>query len=463
MTNAEYIKIIDQLMPEIAETRDPGSALLKTAQKDNWPPAILKRAAHIFNGFMATYSTQKKATGDMRGANFSLLDPDELTEKYESYSACKFASFSLAAANDKLDPILEDCYKPLPFLTVSAPVQEEEKQASTEEDKPVDFYRQKLIKQAKEQEANNLFAENQLKLTEATDNLLKIASEAWTEVYQDIAELLPPRAEGKSGLDIVCDRLNTKLAYSSEEALPIPGLDSFEKRMFPYDRHGVLKYASDIVEAYDGIWEACLLHEKCAGSYVVEEDIDLGGMPEVRRRVERERGAYFDPEYAAVVSQGMRDRNYDAWLDAPAHLGNGVIDLLGSLRGPRGGAGPVKALTDAQDLLARLKPTKNIRQMKADQAALDAKRQAVFQEVVLSDPLLAGQDPLMLAQTYETIKRTAPNIADQPKAISQLLRYSAQYDGALPLNILNELSNVEKSQVSAAKDRADLESRKYAL
>ena len=80
------ITMLNDVVPQMQKSKDPEQTLLKYAQDQNLPPAVLERMCHAFNQLKTNCYMDKADSMEKRGSQFSLINAPELIEKYTKFA-----------------------------------------------------------------------------------------------------------------------------------------------------------------------------------------------------------------------------------------------------------------------------------------------------------------------------------------------------------------------------------------
>lgn len=96
MIYQKILNTLDSLMPQISETNDPKSVMLKWARDNNVKPAQLQKLGHAFNQCKTLVALEKQAN---RGDSFSIVDVPEMLSEYTTYDPNKKTEVSSKKIN----------------------------------------------------------------------------------------------------------------------------------------------------------------------------------------------------------------------------------------------------------------------------------------------------------------------------------------------------------------------------
>jgi uncharacterized protein YoxC len=101
------------------------------------------------------------------------------------------------------------------------------------------------------------------------------------------------------------------------------------------------------------------------------------------------------------------------------------------------------------------------RQKKIDKAVQTAARDATLQRLMLTDDIIREADPYEVQDIYHAIADLSPSLANNPVLMSTLIKESLQY-GALPIQTIKDIANVEKTITDTEKNNLSIAKDKYS-
>lgn len=499
MTNAQLISLLNtEMMPQAYETKDVKGALLKVASAHNMAPAVLERMVNLFNTYKSIYAMSKNASN---GGKTGLLVPKDVVDNYVAFSPPKEEQ-SHFLSND-----------PDGWGVFMQP-QEHEKSASesiqvhsrfpgveydwgapnVDSTEVSDFvWEQKFLKkEAKIEKIREDMAIVSEIIDTALENLEKSASflidkfnledDAWVEASRDTIDHLGR----EDGLPII--RLMENIMGGPEGVKSASEEQIFKKyRMIPIDRHSIVPTMCCIRDSYRVIENAPKYLEslenlkKEAASVDVEEDVDtdVGKKPGGKRPGRETRAE----ELARRIAQQKKDEAEDRRHNESSETINGRAKsknvmvrlpdepeydkaLLEGMKNPFFSA-PESVLGWRDSMLESLKglaPKIDKRQMLADDALAQAKRESTWQDLITTDPILSrADDKEGLRKTFESLVGLNPTMAQDPTHMRMILREALQYDGAIPDQTAANILDMRKSLASSQKDEAAMRDANYRI
>ena len=482
MDQQAHIRLLNSIMPEIAETRNPEAVLLKCAKAHNLTPAMLEKLGHVFNTTKTLVGLEKMAN---RGDSFSIVNVPEMVSKYTTY-----------------DP--------------SAPL--------TVEDKKVHQKVEKLTKYAGENaQWREIINSGMQKAAGANDWIFESPKE-----LPDMGALLREAINDRGG-DLVFQNADEGEWKEIDMGIATPMDVTFDKaasanieRKPMYEVRPIYKEAADALE--DAILEGkANIMEKYAAlrSYVewtpsvwteiAEDAVSVMGKEAAVKAIKDAeeymegcmcRVPAFDIEKMAFFPALPRDRHdkVDLLLEADeiskmvkqaeAELAEleatfegytkevkGLVniktnELLEGIQNPYEKSAVFKVLPDMMtgakntwDTVGTVSElmgsSSGARQKKIDNAVQTAARDATLQRLMLTDDIIREADPYEVQDIYHAIADLSPSLANNPVLMSTLIKESLQY-GALPIQTIKDIANVEKTITDTEKNKLSIAKDKYS-
>lgn len=486
------------MLPEMRQTGDPEAVLMKRASQLGWAPAILERAAQLFNQVKTLNVQRKAASAEERGKTFALVDVPDLLAKYSSTHPVqapvsplsgwwfdepgeKSAATKQAVYLDRAPDLLGQA-SGLPMPTVDVTADTRTKQASAE---PPQWQKQA----AKRAEFKLLDADiRSLNVAVAEDTgimlngFAKLASIAWdsgqvaTEIAQDMRMLTGCDATFLEKFATLCRSKNLKV-----------DLEAPDSRILGTDRHGIETIAKQAHTAYQSSMGLLELQQELRDKQAAidlddfadvepgldQETIDRiagdtpvfdavtggagttgggGGDPFVRpRRSDAEEREVQDEEEADTTSSDRKKSPSSTSTPTttgktPAEGGN-VAGAVNSMFGAvnKGRDTYVKGLLSST--ADRYRRQHGLEKKVGD----DLKSRLILARLLLNDPILSKADPQMAASLFSSIRRANPAIASDPNLLAGALREAMAQDGILLHHYKQMLDTRPQAQEEAKK------------
>lgn len=435
MNQQQQIQLLNSIMPQIVETRDPEATMLKCARKNNLSPAQLEKLGHVYNTMKTIVGLEKQAN---RGDSFSILDVPKMVSKYTTYDASAELSARAEKVHDQVDALMKDAdsdgwsrlfnvggatqmskaaatgastndwlYKsnrPLPRVNDWLSATVNDKGGKVEyEDENMDTWMEA-----------NAAAKAECTLLQKTASAvsdIKQAKELWEQTHYESA----------TELNKQCEELRSELLQDREKWAALV--------MDARDILGTTKAASalDIVEAYFAKVR-CHSFEKAASinrGYVRRLADDSTGLVatleeilELDTLVKRS---------AALLSTTEKNASMSSAVNT------GVV-----------------AVDDLLTKMRSLSPEPKKNQKKFDEQLSRAKTQTALENLMLNDKIIAEADPATVQDLHATISSLSPTIANDPVRLAPVLKEALQYD-ALPIQQIKDILSVEEAAQKVKK------------
>lgn len=489
MDQQATIKLLNSIMPEIAETRNPEAAMLKCAKEHKLTPAMLEKLGQVFNTSKTLVGLEKMAN---RGDSFTIVDVPAMVQNYTTYDPSeplsredkkvhktvnqitKCASEAdmwraiitekpltkAAGTNDwiyenktnepgklpHMDDILNECinnygggFEYTNGLTDTewqqvcispTPADIIHKAASTESEQFTEVEFRALVKEARHafEDVESEAGVVKFEKFAAIHNYLEWDVSRWKEITEDAITLMDKSAAAA-------------VIKEAEEYFAAKGLnvDSVEieklaHRTLPRDRHQMATKLVDAWEATQAIKEARLQLEE------LEKAAEARTQPSVQDSVN-------------TLLDSM-----SAPMSKEAGPKGGLLDALGKLNVGSMVTGSMDAGKNTWEGVRNAVETfgdgSNSKQKAVDDALAQAAKDATLQRLMLTDPIIREADPYEVQDIYHAIADLSPNLAKSPMLMSTLIKEQLQY-GALPIQTTKDIANVEKTitDTEAAKQR----------
>lgn len=448
MTQKQQIQLLNSIMPEIVESKDPEATMLKCARKNNLSPAQLEKLGHVFNSMKTLVGLEKQAN---RGDSFSIVDVPKMVNKYATYDPSRVLNANEEKVHAKVDKLTKGASNDpdgwgacLKFMSMS-------KSASA--DNSWCFESKDTLPSCTEwlnAAANDHYKGGKVEFTdvEKSDAWMEVTPEnmpsdimhkaanarlkAYNSVYKDMDEakdllqqtvedshvvMLEKLAEFKAA--IILER--SKWEESVKDAKDILDMQKFAKAM-------------EVVENY---FEKNRVHgfEKAA-------NIDRG----FARRIARDTTGLVDTleeiadlalikEKAASMLEGFKQEKSASIL--------GDYDSL------------LKNVKNTQQLSnLGTQHSSSLLQKDFDKGLQSGLENVTLQTLLLNDPIISEADPATVQDLYATIADLSPTIAKDPIRMAPILKEALQYD-ALPMQQIKDLLSVEESANKIKKLKAE--------
>lgn len=414
MTQAETIKMLDSIMPDIISTRDPEGTMLKCASKHNLSPAQLEHLGQVYNTTKTIVGLEKQAN---RGNSFKLLNVPEMVSKYASYDPSKKPTGKSKDVHEKVDKIINDKDGWISH----------EKKASAELPNLNLIVYNEMLEEAEYEDQSNYYDTSYTEKS-AAENLytgvnedLRIAHENYDQALFDAAE------------DIM-----DKMASITRKLTPDEG--RWEEVKYAAQRlHGdkIIPALNTIEDHFSRVG-----HKTEPGSF--NKFASFG-------RLEDKYGVMRDIEDIYELGEFIKE---SANIPYPNKKGGNQNKGGGGSENGKNGSSGLKSVNSALDRinssimpgLAELKK-ENERDVAEYHNILNkAKRDAVIEttlgNMVMLDPVISNADQYDVNNLYDAICQIAPKLAESPELMSATLKEALQY-GSIPLPTLLALADFQ--------------------
>lgn len=436
MNQQQQIQLLNSIMPQIVETRDPEATMLKCARKNNLSPAQLEKLGHVYNTMKTIVGLEKQAN---RGDSFSILDVPKMVSKYTTYDANAELSAQAEKVHDKVDALMKDADGWSAIMNIGTTSMQ--KAASAGEgnndwlyhsNRPIPRIKTWLKEVAEDKGG---------KVEYLDDN-----SDEWMEVQAAVKSDLKLMNKTASALgDIKRAReLWEQTQYEADVELTAQCADLRNELL--QDRE---KWANLVMDARDVLGQ-----EKAAAALQIVEN-------------------YFERVRChSFVKAASIQRDYERRL---AHDSTGLVEHLEeileldtivkratALLKPTEKAASVPGISTVEDLVNQMRSAtaKPDKQKDFDKKLDSAKKQTALENLMLNDSIISTADPNTVQDLHATISQLSPTVASDPVKLAPVLKEALQYD-ALPIQQIKDLLSVEESAQKVQKLSRDNETAKY--
>lgn len=440
MNQQQQIQLLNSIMPQIVETKDPEATMLKCARKNNLSPAQLEKLGQVYNTMKTLVGLEKQAN---RGDSFAILDVPAMISKYTTYNADAELSAQAEKVHAKVDSLTKDADLDGWGALLNIGRQPMHKAASSSNDwlytsnRPIprvhDWMEATVNSKGGtvefEDDNDDVWMEASLESKPSTNSLFKVASaesalararECWEQVHY----------EANVEIDKQCAELRSSLLQDREKWANLV--------MDARDILGVEKAAAalGVVEDYfDRV--RCHTFEKAAG-------IDRG----FTRRLGMDSTGLV-PTLEEVMELKTLADTAASRLEFTQEKSAGAIAT---------GVDNIDALLQQIRAVSK-KP--GARQKDYDAQADIAKRQTALEQLMLNDKIVSEADPALVQDLHATISSLSPTVASDPVRLAPVLKEALQYD-ALPIQQIKDLLSVEESAQKVKKLSRENEDATYA-
>lgn len=464
MTQHQLINKLQDIMPEIVETKNPRAAMLNCAKKNNLSAAQLEKLGHVFNTYKTLVGLDKQAS---RGASFSIVDVPDMVAEYSTYtpsepktkaqkdvhaqinawmndadSASKsaamewaecFTPHTKAASAKKLPSVygmLNDYFKTeggFEFKNVEEGRQWDEEDLVYVNQPDVMHKAATLAKETDTQFSQRMFKE----AADHYEDLLFNAQENARRICGEIVSQM--RSEDLDWQDVVYDlhdRFHEKTAsvvetledFFKQAHYAAPHVDVSKRgytRALAADRYGMYNKIDELIRTEE-IY-------KQAGEELVDVLVDKAASAKDKKD-DKDSGFFGGVKGVLQLPQKAQERFYD-------NLSDPKTSFIGNVIRPED---VLKVREDAREKAVAL---------------------GALQQLILSDPVLQQADQAEVEDLYHTISNLAPTIAKDPVTVAPVLKEALQY-GSLPIQQVKDLISAEKEFQQARKYTGEVQELK---
>lgn len=492
MDHQEIHRELQFLMPQLRDSSDPASVLLKRASSCGWTPAVLERIGQTLNQLKTLSIMDKAASVEARGQTFPILDVPSMLGKYVTWQPKVAFDESLSSA--WFDDVGVDGIK-----LASSDVQSCDRApnwvgqlAGTDYDPNAEVVAEKKAAEAAptywqiRPELRNIARE--------VSTLESMRHEAGSVVFDCIEKIARLVAYGDTtrALEIAQDirmglrDANTPVAIQflqhCKQARAVGDIgDETDRRVLGRDRYGVVPLAKQACEhlqlqqVYKTMQESLRqqFHQKVAA--FDPDDFDTGVTDAINSDIEEldaasadATGDPFDPatrhDPFAEYERGKQKKNEererqelpDAETTVPTPAGSpaGVSpNLLKRLTdGASAATGKIEKGTSQalRDIL--LQHNSKLEQVNGIQGAVksDLRARTTLARLLLNDPILAKVPAPKVISLFNTIRAANPDVAADPNLLTMALR-DAVAQGGMQLHQYQQLLSATKDAPKSPK------------
>lgn len=485
MDQQATIRLLNSIMPEIAETRNPEAAMLKCAKAHNLTPAMLEKLGHVFNTSKTLIGLEKMAN---RGDSFTIVDVPNMVQNYTTYDPLAPLSKEDRKVHEKVDKITKyaaenDMWRALlntgKGMKKAAGVNDwlfENNATESDElpdlgsilDECVNFYGNDM--QYVDKDTTPEWQEVRLNPSDP-EIMHKAASK---EEYLTPLEVLAP------------DVKDTQ--YALEDVISAAGADKFEKlasikEYISWDTSrwneivedaatgmeksalcNIVKEAEDYFESkgllvdsvdMEKIAVRALPRDRHNVAYkLIEADAANTAIKEAKSRLDNLEKCFEAHKEALKKAAGVKEETDTlnpllAGMTTPVSVKEAAAKALGNFKLADMVSGTMntgKNTWDAVNTAATVLggSGENKKQKAIDEAVAQAAKDATLQRLMLTDPIIQAADPYEVQDIYHAIADLSPSLAKSPMLMSALIKEQLQY-GSLPIQTTKDIAAVEKT------------------
>jgi hypothetical protein len=445
--NEKIISWFEDLLPEIKESGDVESTLLKFASEKNLAPALLEKIGHVYNTAKTVNYLDKAASkGHGRGDSFNVLDVSSMLEAYTK-SAAADAKYSNNEFTSKESDKLSDLFKNDSVL------------ANLEEPEGEEYHEIKLASAQHEE----FFSDSVKKAnSEVSDQLIFDLTEDNTTLCREISDQLRvPDTEVsfeslekdamfyfEGGAKQACDYLHNylsgigmteKRAADAGKKRFVKNTELLAKIATVQDNLNTIAMTEDLKKKFivkkaqtapEGHPQGTILDER--GNPLTSEE---GNRLRPGENEENEEGIPYEPDLTSNPQGQSKDTGKQR--EKKENKGRGIFGDIFSPSEKEPGV--IKEYYDAgknaiQDRIDG-EGSYNKGQETIDFGEREARREAMLMELIISDPILSEENPDDIISIYNTIKEMSPRLAEDKNVMRVALRSAIQHEGIAPQDI----------------------------
>lgn len=445
MTQHQLINQLQDIMPEIVETKNPRATMIKCAKKNNLSIAQLEKLGQVFNTYKTLVGLEKQAT---RGGSFSIVDVPDMVAEYATYTPSEPTTKKQLDVHAQINSWLNDADS----SSKSAALEwidcfsTHTKAASAKKLPSVykmldEHFKGEGGVEYHDYEQGRQWHEEELDYINKPEVLHKVAS---AEQEQDPRKALKLLKEASDNYE--------ELLFNAQENMRRIGNDIVSKM-----RQDDLDWEDVAYDLHDRF------REKAATAVNILEDIFKQANYKTPHVALEKRGYY---RSIPANKYGMYDQ-VDELLKTAALYETASEELVDVLAEKQAMAAQLvrekdnffHGLADKKSVLYKaLKPA--FKEEKVREEALQtAKNTGALQQLILSDPVLQQADPSEIEDLFHTISDLAPTIAQNPITVAPVLKEALQY-GSLPIQQVKDLISAEKDYQNTQKYKQEVETLK---
>lgn len=487
----------NDITPEVRKSRKPEAELLKFARAQNLPPAQLEALAQLYNT-AATVAYLEKHAGADRGNSFPIVEVPDLVTDYlkvrtEPVKQAAPAGMTLRWENTGVinqNPTLPACFasfSSLPAHWNNAPDEvfllkaaSGEPQLSEKELWQRRLELKSMIEQAK-QATFNLTEDLRHELDGVRMLFRTSEPPAFDQQESDALHLLGESA--KQACDVAAkwlqdSNITVKRASGAGTRRLVQKTPLITKLAAI---NAILKVRKDIQTEVDRLEKQAIAPKGqpsggSGGSSGSSSDPgkDLEDRTKQEQR-DKETGAFNLNNFpdrrapknlsrmsAGLPGEGMGALSKDNWLmkDGPEAVSNAINSVSGNAD---------KWLSDKDSLIGKLFKDRfedvlnergNPGQQVVDRGLTNARRQAMLQQLLVTDEVLSEADPEHVVSLYNTLVQTMPELAGDSNVMRMALRSAVQHDGISPFDI-KQMTDTDNARTQQTMNRKVLDAVDY--
>lgn len=492
MNHNAVVTTLEQLIPDILKTGDPGAVLLKHASEKNLSPAQLTRLGQYYN-IAKTHNHLKKASSEDRGSSFPMVDVEDLEDKYTKRSEfIKGAAEVFEAITEGVDKSasitvvkprtgnMRDIYNAVNDLTPAANVAVFAAYPAARSASWGHLTKVAEEKKAIHDEitATYMEAKDAINLVKKAfeDRVRTVGFDAFNRIELDIC-----------GLDDTMTPTFQKLAaYLVQRGLPLKrasadDLADTEGRLYK-DTHQVfdlVKQASELFDVLDETIKVANMTEVFLPSGKPKANEMMENQLSSEARAALEDAGYYDNKPEGDIAEGgdapakpSQSGDIKSMVKSPSGspikegVGSRILEALGRTATGVGDAAlsPIRTLTGDHGAIGKVAPSfleasKKTR-MGIDEDANDVQGLHNLHRIMNTDEIVSKADPDAVVAMTRELMRARPDILHDRFMLTMALREGLAY-GAPPVNSVKTFMELNKLKYEGDKGKRESETAAY--
>lgn len=476
----EIIEWLEDLIPEINETKNPEQVCLDFAKSANLPSAKLEKLAHVFNTAKTiSYLDKEASESEERAARFSLIDVDSLLEKFNSGDLEKAASIQSQVHLDQDSSVFPNMFQEIEGSVLDTKADAEVttdgqqvkiashgmnvSKANIDRLDQIIFESQEELRSNFDKLAYTLRTDPELDYATIESNVWKLKGDDFkTNVLDKVASALTSR--------------HVKLERATEKnACNLLNLDNDIARMVlnVAEKYDFQKAGQALLEEMEEDFKkkASERFSKVAGPALDIPGLDpktFGNQGSVASSTPKEEEDKKEEEKPKQKSN-KKEQKADPVDDT---MGGGKKDdskrqskgqpkqeSLPKFDGPR--VSELKGTVSS--IFSSLRNRYNHKQETYDSQLMQDRLRDNYQYLRMMDPILSeAEDPQMLDDIYMTLVENAPRAMQNKQLMANKLRKAVEY-GGLDAMDLKEIVELERNLTGLQIDQNKLNKERYGI
>lgn len=435
--------MLNSIMPEIVESKDPEATMLKCAKKNNLSPAQLEKLGHVFNSMKTLVGLEKQAN---RGDSFSIVNVPEMVGKYTTYDPERVLSDRAEQVHSKVDKLTKYANSDPDGWGECLKYMQMNKSASADnawcfESQTLPSCAEWIKSTAKRTNEGGAIEFNNVN-----------SGDEWLEMSPDgvAADIMHKSATARL-------RTYTSAIKDLEEAEMTlrQVVDDTTVAMQEKLANFKVKVVGD-----NDVWRSCIMD--AADIMTADDFTKAASIMETYFAKARVHGL----EKVANINRGYSVRLAKDSTGLVEDLQE-LVDLqaakekaLDLLDGFQVKSASVRLENILNSVVANptFMPSKTVKTQKYDESLDKGLQEIALQKLMLTDPIIAEADQATVQDLYTTIADLSPTVAKDPIRLAPVLKEALQYD-ALPMQQIKDLLSIEESSTKIKKYNQDVKDK----